>query len=384
MTPGPDPQPRHPDLDPEAPAQPAAVAAAAELDDLATQAADHLDAAIETFLRNTGTRPNAATRAAARTILLSSRDYTELTASPPLPRFPGLGGVIVVPIPDRDVPPPPTTAQLDLALTEALAAHALNGTSTACACGWSQWGASHTAHVAQQLVKVVDRYTAVWMFNAGLATGDVHRRRTEERDRARDVAVALEQELAAEAEEQRSMIRTISDQAEQLSRYVAGARTPTMTTADGRVTVSWPLGRGNTIVTADLVEAWAARVNDQAATIEHLQKAAAELSDGWHTFAELYAHRRALFAAFTAALAAASAPHVAWRSRLHHDGTMFEGMFIVGVTLPADGQLSYHYELTDWDDFAHVPEVDQAPEFDGHTPDDVVHRLLAWATRTTS
>lgn len=102
------------------------------------------------------------------------------------------------------------------------------------------------------------------------------------------------------------------------------------------------------------------------------------ISDGYHTFGELYDHRRAL----TAALAK-SHPDIAWRSKAHHpdDNPMFEGgYFIVGLSLPV-GQVSYHYKLSHWDDFEGVPERDHAPEYDGHTPQLTVERLLAWSPR---
>lgn len=100
-----------------------------------------------------------------------------------------------------------------------------------------------------------------------------------------------------------------------------------------------------------------------------------EVSDGYHTFNELYAHRRALTAALCSAV-----PDRAWRSRVHSDGIVWDGWFIVGLDLPGTGQVSYHYRLEDWDDFAAVPELDRAPAYDGHTSDDVIVRLLAWAT----
>jgi hypothetical protein len=101
-----------------------------------------------------------------------------------------------------------------------------------------------------------------------------------------------------------------------------------------------------------------------------------ELSDGYHTFDELYDHRRAL----TAALAAERAD-ISWRSREHHpdDGPMFEGgYFIVGIDTPA-GTITYHYKLSHWNDFAEVPELEHAPKWDGATPGETVIRLLAWA-----
>lgn len=100
-----------------------------------------------------------------------------------------------------------------------------------------------------------------------------------------------------------------------------------------------------------------------------------EVSDGHHTFSELYAHRRAL----TAVLAAAAAGDGdSWKSKAHHpdDSPMFEGgYFIVGINLPT-GTITYHYELKYWHDFAPVPELEHAPKWDGATPDDSVTRML--------
>lgn len=99
------------------------------------------------------------------------------------------------------------------------------------------------------------------------------------------------------------------------------------------------------------------------------------ISDGHHTFGELYDHRRALTAALTTAY-----PDKSWRSRAHHpdDNPMFDGgYFVVGMNLPT-GQISYHYKLTHWDDFDGVPELPHAPKYDGHTPQDTVDRLLEW------
>lgn len=103
-----------------------------------------------------------------------------------------------------------------------------------------------------------------------------------------------------------------------------------------------------------------------------------QISDGFHTFVELYTHRRAL----TAVLAAvASSEGDSWRSKQHHpdDSPMFEGgYFIVGIELPT-GTITYHYKLEHWDDFAAVPELPHAPKWDGAMPADTVTRCLELA-----
>lgn len=90
-----------------------------------------------------------------------------------------------------------------------------------------------------------------------------------------------------------------------------------------------------------------------------------QLSDGYHSFDELYAHRMNLFAV----ICRQNQAH-AWKSKLHHDGSMHEGYFIVGVDTPA-GQFTYHYPIVNWGLFQ-VRELDKAPEWDNHTSDDVV------------
>lgn len=91
-------------------------------------------------------------------------------------------------------------------------------------------------------------------------------------------------------------------------------------------------------------------------------------SDGYHTFDELYEHRTVLFSVICN-----SHTDLAWKSRHHHDGTMFDDMFIVGIRTPA-GQCTYHCENRYWDLF-HVPELERAPEWDGHTPEDALTRI---------
>ena len=84
------------------------------------------------------------------------------------------------------------------------------------------------------------------------------------------------------------------------------------------------------------------------------------VSDGNHTFFEMYRHRAVLTAALFN-----SYPDMAWKSKLHADGSMFDGYFIVGMDTP-EGQATYHYELSRWDMFR-VRELERAPVWDGHT-----------------
>lgn len=89
-----------------------------------------------------------------------------------------------------------------------------------------------------------------------------------------------------------------------------------------------------------------------------------DISDGAHTFGDLYFHRMILFSLFINAHAALS-----WKSKKHEDDSMFSDYFIVGITTP-QGDYSYHYELKYWDYFK-VKELDHAPKYDGHKPEDI-------------
>ncbi|UBH07861.1 hypothetical protein [Macrococcus armenti] len=89
------------------------------------------------------------------------------------------------------------------------------------------------------------------------------------------------------------------------------------------------------------------------------------ISDGYHTFGQLYHDRAVLFAVICNTY-----KDKAWKSKLHDDGTMFDDMFIVGVETP-EGQYTYHYHIEPYWDMYDVKEVEFAPTWDGHTHEDV-------------
>lgn len=103
-------------------------------------------------------------------------------------------------------------------------------------------------------------------------------------------------------------------------------------------------------------------INEHFELVDKLR--AGEISDGYHTFNELYHHRAVLFS-----IICNQNKDIAWKSKLHSDGTMYDEMFIVGITTP-QGQYSYHYDINLWSLFD-VEELDKAPEYDGHLPKDI-------------
>ena len=98
-----------------------------------------------------------------------------------------------------------------------------------------------------------------------------------------------------------------------------------------------------------------------------------EVSDGYHTFNQLYHQRAVLFAALVKLN-----KDRAWKSFKHSDGKYcFDEngeMFIVGIDTP-EGSYTYHYHKKYWDMFD-CQELEVGKEWDGHTEEDVT-RLLS-------
>jgi len=99
-----------------------------------------------------------------------------------------------------------------------------------------------------------------------------------------------------------------------------------------------------------------------------------QVSDGFHSFDELYEHRCLLFLALQRAH-----PSLAWCSKLHADGRMFEGgWFVAGLDLPT-GQVTYHLPLRLWPlATSCASERPLAPVWDGHTSAQGLDRVHAW------
>ena len=94
-----------------------------------------------------------------------------------------------------------------------------------------------------------------------------------------------------------------------------------------------------------------------------------DLSDGYHTFNELYHHRAILFSVICNMF-----PDRAWKSKMHDTGDMFEGMFIVGIETD-EGQATYHYDVDPYWEMFKVKELDRAPVWDGHTSAEAIARI---------
>ena len=96
-----------------------------------------------------------------------------------------------------------------------------------------------------------------------------------------------------------------------------------------------------------------------------------DLSDGFHTFRQLYYQRMMLFAVIVK-----QNKDKAWKSLRHEDGELCFGgeWFIVGVDTP-EGSYTYHYENNYFSLFD-CEELERGKHWDGHTEKDVT-RLLS-------
>lgn len=96
-----------------------------------------------------------------------------------------------------------------------------------------------------------------------------------------------------------------------------------------------------------------------------------DVSDGYHTFNQLYYQRMMLFATIVK-----QNRDKAWKSLRHEDGELCfgGGWFIVGIDTP-EGGYTYHYEDKYFDLFD-CETLDHGKHWDGHTEKDVT-RLLS-------
>ena len=102
-----------------------------------------------------------------------------------------------------------------------------------------------------------------------------------------------------------------------------------------------------------------------------------DISDGFHTFNELYDHRHALMLCVMR-----SNPLRSWYSMLHDDGTMFDDWFIVGFDT-GHGMITYHLpdRLLGAVKKSGANQLEKGMPWDGHTASDVVRRLTLFAVR---
>jgi hypothetical protein len=108
-----------------------------------------------------------------------------------------------------------------------------------------------------------------------------------------------------------------------------------------------------------------------------------KISDGYHRFSELYEHRIQLYIVLCAFIAMVDQTNSirrktesrVWKSKLHSDGSCFEGWFVLGIHKEKGRQITYHLPMEKWEDVFFAEELDRAPEWDGHSGEEVLVRL---------
>ena len=104
-----------------------------------------------------------------------------------------------------------------------------------------------------------------------------------------------------------------------------------------------------------------------------------KISDGYHTFEELYEHRITLFIALCRLLKDQYKLQYdgqgVWKSKAHSDGSVWDGWFILGIFQGKNQQITYHLPMSKWGETEFATTLDKAPDWDGHTSSDVLTRL---------
>ena len=98
-----------------------------------------------------------------------------------------------------------------------------------------------------------------------------------------------------------------------------------------------------------------------------------QISDGHHTFEDLYKNRLILFCVLCN-----SNPNISWKSKKHFDeenDPMFNGDFIAGINTPEE-IATYHFKLEFWDLFQ-IPEIEKAPRYDNYDNATVLKRIYS-------
>lgn len=108
-----------------------------------------------------------------------------------------------------------------------------------------------------------------------------------------------------------------------------------------------------------------------------------KISDGHHTFCELYDHRCVLFITLCRSIHIPQMRSISsnlpprkkvWRSRKNAEGQESEGWFIMGISEMHGSIISYHLPEKFWNATSFVPEIPKA-YYDGHVSEDVINRL---------
>ena len=120
-------------------------------------------------------------------------------------------------------------------------------------------------------------------------------------------------------------------------------------------------------------------INEEIKTLKETNN----VSDGYHTFGELYDHRIENFLALVKAIHVLNKFRLEkrrtplWYSMNHSDGgKVYKGWFVAGIDTSPGKQITYHIPIEYLSQFEAVAKPrKKAPTYDGHTSEDVVERI---------
>ena len=99
------------------------------------------------------------------------------------------------------------------------------------------------------------------------------------------------------------------------------------------------------------------------------------ISDGWHTFGELYNHRSLLFLKLCKELSK-DEKYLVYKSKKHFDGSDMEGYFNLGVKLQDDTFVAYHISNQYWDECDFAETLEKSPIEGEYSSKDAVNNLM--------
>lgn len=142
--------------------------------------------------------------------------------------------------------------------------------------------------------------------------------------------------------------------------------------------------KGDFMVSAETGKAYVSLESLAAAFHAIFRTHVSKVSDGSHTFEELYDHRCMLFLGLMQMAQAGSGEqygiHDVWFSVYHDDGSRFDDYIIVGL-LTDKGQCTYHVKEHPYGTIlrerTNIRELANAPAWDGHDATEVLDRLSA-------
>lgn len=103
-----------------------------------------------------------------------------------------------------------------------------------------------------------------------------------------------------------------------------------------------------------------------------------EVSDGYHTFSELYDHRCLLWVNLLLVN-----KENAFKTLRDDSGVFTADWFIAGLDTEF-GQITYHLPIKYWDFVESIKEIESNSNYDGHTSGQVIGRLKLMALRESN